>query len=186
MTLGEAAAAVVRATGGAVDRAVFTIEAGQPAWDISAWSADKTWLCTVDGATGAVTQHELPSYTFPGDPVTGTWTTTATGLRFTDLEVGTGAAPKSERSIVKVHYRGWLLDGTPIESTLPRNEPATYPLNGVMSGWTEGLASMRVGGKRKLVIPSALAYGDRGSSQSKIPSKATLVFDIELLRIMSE
>ncbi|MBL8860716.1 MAG: FKBP-type peptidyl-prolyl cis-trans isomerase [Planctomycetes bacterium] len=128
---------------------------------------------------------EFPPYTFPGDAVTGTWTTTASGLRYTDLKPGTGPVPKSPRSQVKVHYSGWLLDGTKFDSSLDRNDPATFPLNGVISGWTEGVGSMQVGAKRKLVIPYDLAYGERGRPPT-IPARATLVFDVELLQIVSD
>lgn len=184
VTLAEAVAAVAKETGGVASRAEYRLENKKPIYDISAWGDGKAWRCTVDGATGAVTKAELPAYTFPGEPVTGDWVTTASGLRYTDLKAGSGPAPKGPKSQVKVHYSGWLLDGTKFDSSLDRNEPATFPLNGVIGGWTEGVGSMQVGGKRKLVIPSGLAYGDRG--RPGIPGKATLVFDVELLQIVSD
>jgi len=83
---------------------------------------------------------------------------------------------------VKVHYHGTLPDGTVFDSSVQRGQPATFPLNGVIKCWTEGLQLMKVGGKSKLVCPPELAYGDRSPSP-KIPAGATLVFEVELLDI---
>jgi len=184
ISLSDAVAAVVKETGGMATRAEFRSEGGKGVYDVTAYSGDKGWNCSVDAASGAVTKNEMPTYAFPGEPVTGDWITTASGLRYVDLKAGTGAKPKSPKSQVKVHYTGWLLDGTKFDSSRDRNEPATFPLNGVIAGWTEGVGSMQVGGKRKLVIPAAMAYGDRG--RPGIPGKATLVFDVELIEIVSD
>jgi len=184
ISLADAVAAAAKETGGKVSRAEYKLEQGKPVYDVSVWGDGKSWTCMVDGTTGAVTKNELPTYTFPGEPITGDWITTASGLRYTELKAGSGPAPKGAKSQVKVHYSGWLLDGTKFDSSLDRNEPATFPLNGVIGGWTEGVGSMQVGGKRKLVIPSGLAYGDRG--RPGIPGKATLVFDVELLQVVSD
>ena len=84
---------------------------------------------------------------------------------------------------VKVHYRGTLIDGTQFDSSYDRNEPAEFPLNGVIKGWTEGLQLMKVGGKMKLFVPSDLAYGPQG--RPSIPPSSVLIFDIELLEIVA-
>jgi FKBP-type peptidyl-prolyl cis-trans isomerase FkpA len=84
--------------------------------------------------------------------------------------------------MVTVNYRGTLIDGTEFDSSYKRNEPATFPLNGVIACWTEGVQKMKVGGKSKLVCPASIAYGEQGSPPD-IPPGATLAFEIELLGI---
>lgn len=101
--------------------------------------------------------------------------TTSSGLQFRDLVVGTGAKPTNSSSTVTVNYEGWLLNGTRFDG----NQNMSFALNGVIAGWTEGLGSMRVGGRRQLIIPANLAYGSTGSGS--IPPNSTLVFDVELL-----
>ncbi|HVE83749.1 MAG TPA: FKBP-type peptidyl-prolyl cis-trans isomerase [Myxococcales bacterium] len=108
---------------------------------------------------------------------------TTTGLVFKSLKEGTGASPKLSDT-VKVHYRGTLTSGTEFDSSYARNEPTEFPLNGVIPCWTEGLQKMKVGGKARLVCPSSIAYGDRGMPP-KIPGGATLVFEVELLDIVT-
>lgn len=111
------------------------------------------------------------------------FTTTASGLRYATLRAGEGPTPPSAKSNVKVHYVGTLTNGKKFDSSYDRNAPATFPLNRVIPGWTEGVGSMKVGEKRRLIIPSDLGYGDRGAPPD-IPGKATLVFDVELLEIL--
>ena len=106
------------------------------------------------------------------------------GLVITTLRPGTGASPKATDT-VKVHYQGTLIDGTVFDSSVRRGEPATFPLNGVIPCWTEGVQQMKVGGKSRLVCPSNLAYGDRGAPP-RIKPGATLVFEIELLEVVTK
>jgi FKBP-type peptidyl-prolyl cis-trans isomerase FkpA len=106
---------------------------------------------------------------------------TESGMVYKETQAGTGAQPKST-DIVRVHYKGTLTDGKEFDSSFKRNEPATFPLNGVIRCWTEGVQKMKVGGKARLVCPSDLAYGDRGAPPD-IPGGATLVFEVELLDI---
>jgi FKBP-type peptidyl-prolyl cis-trans isomerase FkpA len=105
---------------------------------------------------------------------------TDTGLIYRELKAGTGESPKATDT-VKVNYRGTLTNGTEFDSSYARNEPAEFPLNGVIKCWTEGVQKMKVGGKSQLVCPSDLAYGDQG--RPSIPGGATLIFEIELLSI---
>jgi FKBP-type peptidyl-prolyl cis-trans isomerase FkpA/FKBP-type peptidyl-prolyl cis-trans isomerase FklB len=109
-------------------------------------------------------------------------TKTASGLIVTTLKPGTGPSPAANDR-VKVHYHGTLIDGTVFDSSVQRGEPATFPLNGVIKCWTEGVALMKVGGKSKLVCPPEIAYGDRGSPP-RIRPGSTLVFEVELLEIV--
>jgi FKBP-type peptidyl-prolyl cis-trans isomerase FkpA len=109
-------------------------------------------------------------------------TKTASGLVIVPITPGTGASPKATDR-VKVHYHGTLGDGSVFDSSVQRNEPATFPLNGVIPCWTEGLQLMKVGGKSRLVCPAALAYGDRGAPP-RIKPGSTLTFEVELLEIV--
>ena len=110
-------------------------------------------------------------------------TTTPTGLTIEDIVVGDGAAASAGQK-VKVHYTGWLTNGTKFDSSKDRNDPFVFPLGAgsVIKGWDEGVQGMKVGGKRKLTIPPALGYGARGAG-GVIPPNATLVFEVELLGV---
>ena len=109
--------------------------------------------------------------------------TTASGLMIEELNVGDGAEAKAGQ-IVSVHYTGWLTDGSKFDSSVDRNDPFDFPLGRgyVIPGWDEGVAGMKVGGKRKLTIPPELGYGPAGAG-GVIPPNATLVFEVELLGI---
>ena len=111
-------------------------------------------------------------------------TKTESGIVMTTLTPGTGATPTADDT-VKVHYHGTLTDGTVFDSSVQREQPATFPLKGVIKCWTEGLQRMHVGGKSRLVCPSQLAYGERGAPP-RIKPGATLVFDVELLEIVQD
>ena len=107
--------------------------------------------------------------------------TTASGLVYESLKEGTGDSPKATDT-VKVHYKGMFLDGKEFDSSYKRGEPTSFPLNGVIPCWTEGVQRMKAGGKAKLICPPAIAYGARGAG-GVIPPNATLNFEVELISI---
>jgi FKBP-type peptidyl-prolyl cis-trans isomerase len=107
--------------------------------------------------------------------------TTPSGLQYVDLVEGTGECPRAGASVT-VHYTGWLTNGKKFDSSVDRGQPFVFPIGRgrVIRGWDEGVATMKVGGKRKLIIPANLGYGSRGAG-GVIPPGATLVFEVELL-----
>ena len=107
--------------------------------------------------------------------------TLPSGLQYKVLKEGNGKSPKATDKVV-CHYEGMLVDGTMFDSSIQRGEPATFPLNGVIAGWTEGLQLMKEGAKYRFFIPYQLGYGERGAGAS-IPPFATLVFDVELIEV---
>ena len=129
-------------------------------------------------ATPPATQVEGGIPSVSGEP-----TVTASGLQYIDIEVGTGASPQTGQT-VEVHYTGWLTDGTKFDSSLDRGQPLTFVIGTgqVIAGWDEGVASMKEGGERRLIIPPELAYGETGYPPV-IPANAELIFDVELLAI---
>jgi FKBP-type peptidyl-prolyl cis-trans isomerase len=121
--------------------------------------------------------------TYPGESTQAQPVTTSSGLQYIDLVVGDGASPKKGDN-VSVHYTGYLLDGTKFDSSVDRGSPFSFPLGmgRVIRGWDEGVATMKIGGKRKLIIPADLGYGSRGAGDV-IPPNAQLIFDVQLLGI---
>lgn len=105
----------------------------------------------------------------------------ASGLKYIDLKAGSGPSPKKGQNVL-VHYTGWLENGTKFDSSVDRNEPFPFRIGEgqVIQGWDEGVLSMKVGGKRRLIIPPKLGYGARGAG-GVIPPNATLIFEVELL-----
>jgi peptidylprolyl isomerase len=114
--------------------------------------------------------------------------TTSSGLQMIDTKPGTGASPRAGQTVV-VHYTGWLYEngtkGKKFDSSVDRGQPFEFPIGQgrVIQGWDEGVASMKIGGKRTLIIPPALGYGARGAGGGLIPPNATLMFDVELLGV---
>jgi FKBP-type peptidyl-prolyl cis-trans isomerase len=120
---------------------------------------------------------------FEDDSSEGKEITTSSGLQYIDLTVGTGATAHTGQNVT-VHYSGWLENGKKFDSSVDRGQPFSFPLGTgrVIKGWDEGVQGMRVGGKRKLTIPSNLGYGARGAG-GVIPPNATLIFEVELLGV---
>jgi FKBP-type peptidyl-prolyl cis-trans isomerase len=134
-------------------------------------------MMVAPGGPGADTDGNAP-----GIPaLQGTIQSTPSGLRYIDEVVGDGAEMQAGKR-VSVHYTGWLTDGKKFDSSKDRNQPFSFALGAgqVIRGWDEGVASMRVGGKRRLLVPAELGYGARGAG-GVIPPNATLIFDVEAL-----
>ena len=135
------------------------------------------------GEAGAEGGEAMPGKSGPRDPSAKPEViTTASGLKYTVLQKGTGTVHPKATDNVTVHYHGTLLNGTVFDSSVDRGQPATFPLNRVIPGWTEGVQLMKVGDKFKFEIPAPLAYGG-GSPSPSIPPNSTLVFEVELLGI---
>jgi len=144
---------------------------------------DATEPGTTPGLTSA-TNAAAPSNdaTNSANAVTGEWKTTASGLKYQVLKSGGGTQSPKATDQVRVHYHGTLLNGNVFDSSVERGEPARFPLNRVIPGWTEGVQLMKVGDKFKFEIPPNLAYG-ANSPAPTIPPNSTLVFEVELLSI---
>ena len=131
----------------------------------------------------AAQENEMQEFINKTEDETGKkFATTDSGLKYMVLQEGTGDTTPNPTDTVEVHYTGWLLNGTKFESSVDRGKAATVPLNDVIAGWTEGVGLMKVGEKRKLIIPGNLAFGPTGRPPT-IPPDATVVFDVELLAI---
>jgi FKBP-type peptidyl-prolyl cis-trans isomerase FkpA len=163
-------------------RALSDAAAGKPAVDLDEWGPKVEPFANERRARATVREKAASAaYLAKASAETGA-VKTDTGLVYKDITAGTGASPTAADT-VKVHYRGTLINGTVFDSSYERNEPAVFPLGGVVRCWTEGVQRMKVGGKARLVCPSDLAYGDQG--RPSIPGGAALVFEVELLEIVS-
>ncbi|MFM7807479.1 MAG: FKBP-type peptidyl-prolyl cis-trans isomerase, partial [Planctomycetota bacterium] len=150
-----------------------------PTWKVTVYAGGKAHQVTVNAIDGTVIGDDV-SARFPGEVADGALQGEPGGLQWIVLKPGTGESPKGPDSMVKVNYSGYLLDGRLFDSSLKTGKPVEFRLNRVIKGWTQGVQAMKVGEKRKLVIPYAMAYGEQGRPPT-IPPKATLVFDVELL-----
>jgi len=144
--------------------------------------AETDTASTAGADAPAAAEESVMSETAGPPPVTGDTTTTASGLKLIAIEDGSGAMAQ-QGQVVRVHYTGYLTDGTKFDSSLDRGTPFEFQLGTgrVIPGWDEALALMQVGDKRRLIIPPELAYGAGGRGQ--IPPNATLIFDVEFLGI---
>ena len=165
-----------------VRRAIADAAVGKPAVELDEWGPKIQPLANARAERITAREKEV-SAAYLTKAAAGTGAIrTESGIVYTETLAGTGASPTASDR-VRVHYRGTLINGTEFDSSYARNEPAEFPLGGVIRCWTEGVQRMKVGGKARLVCPSDLAYGD-GGNQS-IPGGAALVFEIELLDIVA-
>jgi len=178
----DAAAKAEKETGGHL-QSIEMIEGSEaPVYKAVCFSETEIITIVIDSKSGEVISTDRVVPSLPGDSIEGLELQTSdSGLMWYDLREGTGAAPAGPASKVTVHYTGWLVDGTKFDSSVDRGQTITFPLNGVIRGWTEGVGSMKVGGKRKLLIPGKLAYGPRG--RGGIPPNGFLIFDVELFGV---
>jgi FKBP-type peptidyl-prolyl cis-trans isomerase FkpA len=165
-----------------INRAIADAQAGKPAIDLDEWGP-KIQALVGERAGRIVAREKETSAAYLAKAAAETGAVkTDSGIIYTETTAGSGPSP-TPADRVKVNYRGTLINGTEFDSSYSRNEPAVFPLGGVIKCWTEGVQKMKVGGKARLVCPSDLAYGDRGNEA--IPGGAALVFEVELLEIVS-
>jgi FKBP-type peptidyl-prolyl cis-trans isomerase FkpA len=165
-----------------VRRAIGDAAAGKPAVELDEWGPKIQPLANAR-AERISAREKLASEAYLVKAAAGTGAIrTESGIVYTETLAGSGASPTASDR-VRVHYRGTLINGTEFDSSYARNEPAEFPLGGVIRCWTEGVQRMKVGGKARLVCPSDMAYGDGGNQA--IPGGAALIFEIELLDIVA-
>jgi FKBP-type peptidyl-prolyl cis-trans isomerase FkpA len=164
-------------------RAISDSAAGKPEIELNAWGPKIQPFMTARMAALAEKEKAASATYLAKAAAEPGAIKTDSGLVYRELTPGTGESPKATDT-VKVHYRGTLTNGTEFDSSYKRNEPAQFPLNGVIKCWTEGVQRMKVGGKSMLICPSDIAYGNVGHPPT-IPGGATLTFEIELLEIVA-
>jgi peptidylprolyl isomerase len=187
VSLSQAIDVAQKSVNGKARSAELDLKEATPAYRVLVYAQGKAHRVVVNGETGAIASSDIQPY-LPGASFDGDLTAQESGLQFIDLKVGEGEAVTESASVVLVNAIGFLVDGTEIINTTKsqnpemKPEPVALPLKGMFPGFTEGTKGMKVGGKRKIVMPAALAYGERGNPPV-IPANATLIFDIELLGV---
>ncbi|MCB9838263.1 MAG: FKBP-type peptidyl-prolyl cis-trans isomerase [Phycisphaeraceae bacterium] len=179
----EAAIKAEKETGGRLNSIEMIHSDGPAVFRAVCYTESDEITVVMDSKTGDVISMAKADTTLPGDGIDGLELHKSdSGLMWYDLVEGDGPSPASPASSVVVHYTGWLVDGTKFDSSVDRGKTIEFPLNRVIPGWTEGVGSMKVGGKRKLLIPSKIAYGPSGRPPV-IPPDAFLIFDVELFEV---
>lgn len=178
ITLNAAVEKALARVPGVVRLADGNMMADPPLYRVQVLANGRLHELSINASSGAIVDEVVKSR-FPGWEAAGELVTLPSGLQYIDIQEGEGDAPAGRNSRVSVHYTGYLVDGSKFDSSVDRGQPQTFVLSNVIPGWTEGVGSMRVGGKRKLIIPYNLAYGEAG--RGPIPPAATLIFDVELL-----
>ncbi len=178
----DALAAVVAAVAkvpGKVGNVDSDLLADPPTWKVSVFAGGKSHLVSVNAVDGTIVSDQVAAQ-LPGDATESPMQGDFGGVQWIVLQEGTGASPKGPDSMVKVNYSGYLVDGKKFDSSIDRGKPIEFRLDRVIKGWTQGVQPMKIGEKRKLIIPWSLAYGEQGRPPV-IPPKATLIFDVELV-----
>lgn len=165
-----------------IKRALTDAAAGKPAVDLNEWGPRIEPLAGERSQRLAAREKVASAAYVARAAAEAGAVRTDSGLVYREIAVGTGASPTAADT-VRVHYHGTLTNGTVFDSSVDRDEPASFPLNGVIPCWTEAVQRMKVGGKARLVCPSDLAYGDQG--RPTIPGGAALIFDVELLEVVA-
>jgi hypothetical protein len=179
ITLEKAIEDSEKLTGAKATEAYLNYSAPTPFYAVRLFGTASSWAIQINAMSGEVmTKQE--TLKIPGEPIKGKVTKTASGLEYYDLVSGKGPKPAGPEAKVKVHYTGYFVDGSKFDSSVG-GDPISFTLNEVIQGWIEGVGSMKVGGKRKLIIPHNLAYGPQG--RPGIPPNAMLIFDIELIEL---
>jgi len=183
-SLSECVAIAEKETGGVAAGVEMILDSDSPQAIVTLYTDAARHEVTVNAMNGSVLKKDT-SGRFPG------WAlddqkmhTTDSGLMYFVVEEGSGAKPADATAKVEVHYTGYFVDGNKFDSSVDRGQTATFGLNQVISGWTEGVGMMTEGAKWKLVIPGKLAYGPQGR-RGAIPPNAMLVFDVELVKVVS-
>lgn len=185
----DLAAAIKRAegevSGGKASRAEMMMSNGRLVATIAVLSKDKAFMYQIDTGSGSVIEKKelaMTTYGLPGEAVSGEPTKTGSGLEYYEIKTGSGEPVASPQQVISFHTTVYLVDGKKAWSSRDTNQPVTGSYTRLVPGVQEGLKGMMPGGKRKLLVPYNLGYGERGNPPA-IPAKAMLIFDVELLSV---
>lgn len=168
--------------GGHARSADLVLEGASATYTVDVFGAEGSARVTLDGRTGEVTGRE-ELRRLPGLPVEGDPYVSETGLVFYDIVEGDGDEVPSQSAMVRFHVNGYLTDGTLFDSTYADGNARMFPLERTFPGFREGVGTMKAGGKRKLILPFQLAYGEHGKPPT-VPHRAMIVYDVELLEVL--
>jgi FKBP-type peptidyl-prolyl cis-trans isomerase len=179
----DAIKAAEKHTGGKAAAVIMAPDAGDFILEVEVWKGDQRIEVQVDPATGKVLgSKEAPSYYFPGETVKGEPTKTESGLMYYDIKAGEGdEVDDPTGAVIEMHYTAWLLDGKLWNSSRKNDEPMNVSIRQLPKGWSEAISDMKVGGKRKLIVPGPLGFGSRLRGT---PPNAAMIVDIELVKVL--